>query len=275
LGGRAVPPKAGFTLVELLVVIAIIAVLAAMLLPALAKAKAQALDTACKNHLHQMGLGLRMYVDENNQTFPSYSGSGGAEAGWNILLAPYDKMPRTNAASQCPVYVQNGGIFFAPGLATGEQLWGSYAINCYGMGSPRLGLAPPSGVKPIPESQVVAPGEMFAIGDTREFFVPAGAEKQFSASAAPTLANNAFAFGYNTLWPSDGRAQILGGPGVNFTEFAPPHSQGYNFLHVDGHVAPVTRRNLYYPPVAAPHWDNDNQPHPELWAPRSDWIVQQ
>jgi prepilin-type N-terminal cleavage/methylation domain-containing protein len=63
-----------FTLIELLVVIAIIGILAALLVPALSRARAQAYSAPCKNHLHQMGLALQMYVQENGNQYP-YAGS--------------------------------------------------------------------------------------------------------------------------------------------------------------------------------------------------------
>jgi len=113
--------RAGFTLIELLVVIAIIAILAAMLLPALAKAKEKAKTTYCLNNMKQLQLCWHMYVDDNNDRLPLNGGQalpgpggnglpnswiqGGAQTDpalpWiaNGVLYPYNK---TTSIYACP-----------------------------------------------------------------------------------------------------------------------------------------------------------------------------
>jgi prepilin-type N-terminal cleavage/methylation domain-containing protein len=125
--------RGGFTLIELLVVIAIIAILAALLLPALGKAKETAKQAKCLSNLKQWGLASSMYVDDNNQVFPATKipdGTPGAAPGyfednptWTDLADFYYTVPPQGMDAwfnALPSYVSSKPLYFYKAIENGN-----------------------------------------------------------------------------------------------------------------------------------------------------------
>ncbi len=107
----------GFTLVELLVVIAIIGILIGLLLPGLNRARRQALKLNCQSNLRQIGIGIRTYLNDYNQAFPT---AATGRAALQILVTKN--------------YIDNPGVFKCPSSATTGITGGSNGDYFYNTG---------------------------------------------------------------------------------------------------------------------------------------------
>lgn len=268
-------PIFGFTLIELLVVIAVIAILAALLLPALSRAKFAATNTVCKNNLRQLGVALEMYA-ASHEVYPasyvtiSFDPKLGTGLGWSWthFLALSIVFGETND----PKAMAKVGSFWCPLLSRGPTLGmvpeTTYSYNANGVGqwfAPLgLGGTNPQGSRPgdLPtfvltrSSAVKVPSEMIAFGDrfVRSSDPNMDGGMVDSTRMRPLPPNQSFA-GYSTpprQWPAYKN-----------------HRGRFNRVFCDGHVETEDMSRPFVPSDDyLKRWNNDNEPHREAWGPR-------
>lgn len=128
----------GFTLIELLVVIAILSILAALLLPAIQKAKKASTRAVCAGHLSQLGRAFATYMSEYGGAWPQYGGviqfGWGKGAGWMDKLFPYVDSNATGQGKSYPecAFSPRIAVFQCPGDTLrqgGERNLSSYILN--------------------------------------------------------------------------------------------------------------------------------------------------
>jgi prepilin-type N-terminal cleavage/methylation domain-containing protein/prepilin-type processing-associated H-X9-DG protein len=173
MSGRRHLEDSGFTLVELLVVIAIVGILAALLLPVLARSRLRAQQIQCVGNLHQLGLALQSFLSDNHGYPTRDSGRNSDFPGdWMDQLerGGFDiSKPKRNYFLQ--------GVWNCPSARWGPTVHAETGVDCYSYnvygvtrGAESLGLCGHSSLHvvtaPIGESEVASPSEMMAIADS-------------------------------------------------------------------------------------------------------------
>ena len=266
-----------FTLIELLVVIAIIAILAAMLLPALSMAKSMGKQAACKGNNRQIILGLVMHVNDF-EYYPVYNVDPTVSienAFWPRTLSPYTVAIWTNKLYKCPDYK---GLTLG-GNADGAPL-GSYGYNANGtkFTPSELGLGgaltkvalaqeladTEGGVLRVKESHVRSPSDMIAIGDAHLIWSsPAIIKGLYDVHISqPTYSG----MGLLDINSRDGVQRESWLPSADIIRSTKRRHRGrYNVGFCDGHVEGIPRKRLFSRShYTLRRWNNDNQPHSDL-----------
>jgi prepilin-type N-terminal cleavage/methylation domain-containing protein/prepilin-type processing-associated H-X9-DG protein len=242
--------KRGFTLIELLVVIAIIAIIAAMLLPALAKAKEKANRIACLGNLRQWGLSLGMYLDDNGQIFPDFSipsSAAGAPSGYS-----QDKINWTDLTAFANAGSGNAAWFNAlPQYVSQKPLWqpapdpanfvnGKNIFNCPGAQflsgevDPLVRVAFSYGINFKGTNGAAAAGSPF-----KATVVKNSSAFVFFSDDRANSGETPF-YGSNPI--SD-----LGAPRGSLNHLSSRHNAGANLTFLDGHSAYFKYNYLAYP----------------------------
>jgi prepilin-type N-terminal cleavage/methylation domain-containing protein/prepilin-type processing-associated H-X9-DG protein len=206
----SVNTKRAFTLIELLVVIAIIAILAALLLPALSSAKQRAWTTSCNSNLHQIGLGMRMFADDNEEYYPE----SGNDIHWGATDATTQK---ASWMQQVFPYVSNTNAYNCPGnVQLPLKLQGPF--NYFNGCNAAFGIT--RGFAPVKNTSILFPSAFVLGGDT------AGTQ------------NNGAGLQFDPLDADkdDYTQNCIGGAAdPSLTEFWQIHSKGQNVMFADGH----------------------------------------